>query len=192
MKLFKKLAAVAVAAVLALSMVGCGAANAGPSYKTELMNLLKDVASVVGESDAIENTSSMDTAAQVLLKNAQTAYDAQDGSKIVTKTLFVPENEPAKTDLLKAAGLNGKNALVSYMVDQNYASNYFNSMKYMEMLAMMMPGSDEITHKPVARDNQIEIGNLSTLEQTEKVEIGFARDQIGGKTYIVVVMAAAQ
>ena len=192
MKLFKKLAAVAVATVLALSMVGCGAANAGPSYKTELMNLLKDTASVVGESDAIENTSSMDTAAQVLLKNAQTAYDKLDGNKTVSKTLFVPDDATAKDDLLKAAGLTGKNALVSYMVDQNYASSYFNSMKYMEMLAKMMPRSDETTHQPVAQENQIEIGNLATLEQAEKVEVGFARGQIGDKTYIVVVMAAAQ
>ena len=73
MKLFKKLAAAALAAVLALSMVGCGKAEVGAAYKTELTNMLKD--SVYGTEATVENTTELDNAAQVLLANAQTEYD---------------------------------------------------------------------------------------------------------------------
>lgn len=43
MKLFKKMAAAALAAVLALSMVGCGAGSkGGTSTASELANMLVD------------------------------------------------------------------------------------------------------------------------------------------------------
>ena len=42
MKLFKKLAAAALAAVLALSMVGCGNASGFNSTKQFILNLMSD------------------------------------------------------------------------------------------------------------------------------------------------------
>ena len=44
MKLFKKLAAAALAAVLALSMVGCGNASGVNSTKQFILNLMSDAA----------------------------------------------------------------------------------------------------------------------------------------------------
>ena len=44
MKLFKKLAAAALAAVLALSMVGCGKANSVNSTKQFILNMMNDMA----------------------------------------------------------------------------------------------------------------------------------------------------
>ena len=49
MKLFKKLAAAALAAVLALSMVGCGNANSVNPTKQFVLNLIADIA---GQNDA--------------------------------------------------------------------------------------------------------------------------------------------
>ena len=51
MKLFKKLAAAALAAVLALSMVGCGKANSVNSTKQFVLDLMADYATL-GESSA--------------------------------------------------------------------------------------------------------------------------------------------
>ena len=48
MKLFKKLAAAALAAVLALSMVGCGKANSVNSTKQFILNMMNDMAVLTG------------------------------------------------------------------------------------------------------------------------------------------------
>ena len=50
MKLFKKLAAAALAAVLALSMVGCGKANSVNSTKQFVLDLMADYATL-GETE---------------------------------------------------------------------------------------------------------------------------------------------
>ena len=65
MKLFKKLAAAALAAVLALSMVGCGKANGVNSTKQLVLDLMADYANL-GEVE-LSNTAEMDGIAQKLL-----------------------------------------------------------------------------------------------------------------------------
>ena len=49
MKLFKKIAAIAVATVMMFSMVGCGAEKAGISQKEDIMNILEDTATLMSK-----------------------------------------------------------------------------------------------------------------------------------------------
>ena len=65
MKLFKKLAAAALAAVLALSMVGCGNASGVNSTKQFILNLMSDAA-VMTDTEC-HNTPELDGIAQKLL-----------------------------------------------------------------------------------------------------------------------------
>ena len=72
MKLFKKLAAAALAAVLALSMVGCGNASGVNSTKQFILNLMSDAA--VMTDTEYHNTPELDGIAQKLLTEANAAY----------------------------------------------------------------------------------------------------------------------
>ena len=75
MKLFKKLAAAALAAVLALSMVGCGKANSVNSTKQFVLDLMADYATL-GETE-LSNTAEMDGIAQKLLNKAAELYGTE-------------------------------------------------------------------------------------------------------------------
>lgn len=77
MKLFKKLAAAALAAVLALSMVGCGAGSkGGTSTASELANVLVDM---IGEREiSAKHTGEMDNLAAALATSAGNAENAKE------------------------------------------------------------------------------------------------------------------
>ena len=84
MKLFKKLAAAVLAAVLALSMVGCGKANSVNATKQLVLDLIADSAD---QNDAeINNTAAMDGIAQNLLNKAAELYGSEGyaGKPVVT------------------------------------------------------------------------------------------------------------
>ncbi len=70
MKLFKKLAAAALAAVLALSMVGCGAGGTGSALdlKNEVLNAIEDSYNMSNKTAT--HTTAMDTAAAALIGKA--------------------------------------------------------------------------------------------------------------------------
>ena len=75
MKLFKKLAAAALAAVLALSMVGCGAGSKGStSTASELANMLVD--SLDQTQIGAKHTGDMDNLAVALATRAFSAFPA--------------------------------------------------------------------------------------------------------------------
>ena len=80
MKLFKKLAAAALAAVLALSMVGCGAGGTGSALdlKNEVLNLVEDTYYMSGKTAT--HTTAMDTEAAKLIESAANA-GAEEGCK---------------------------------------------------------------------------------------------------------------
>lgn len=186
MKLFKKLAAAALAAVLALSMVGCGKAEVGAAYKTELTNMLKD--SVYGTEATVENTTELDNAAQVLLANAQTEYGKLTaeqkktvGDKQITDWLT------AETAVAKATGLKDKYCFVSFVENPNYVSNFGNQYKYIEMMEKLQPdynGNGQIQLK----SNQATVGSEVNKNKTKDVKVGFASGKLGDKTYVVMVM----
>ena len=185
MKLFKKLAAAALAAVLALSMVGCGKAEVGAAYKTELTNMLKD--SVYGTEATVENTTELDNAAQVLLPNAQTEY----GKLTAEQQKAVEDSQitgwlTAETAVAKATGLKDKYCFVSFVENPNYVSNFGSQLKYLEMMQKLQP--DYRNGQIVLDENQATVGSKANENKTKDVKVGFASGKLGDKTYVVMVM----
>lgn len=186
MKLFKKLAAAALAAVLALSMVGCGKAEVGAAYKTELVNLMKD--SVLGTEATIENTTELDNAAQVLLANAQTEYGklTADQQKAVSNCQITGWLT-AEAAVAKATGLKDKCCFVSFVENPNLVSNFGNQYKYAMMMESLTPsydGDNQIHLKP----NQAIVNSGAKKNDTKDAKVGFASGKLGDKTYVVMVM----
>ena len=171
MKLFKKLAAAALAAVLALSMVGCGNANSVKPTKQLALNLIADFA---GQNDAeINNTAAMDGIAQNLLNKAAELYGSEEhaGQSVV--------------DLLKAAsGTEGmgfeadKTYLVNYAEDYQFKCSLIpNAQKQYYFFTNLMQNGFTVQQQngPV------------TVQGVKKADVGVAVGKIGDKTYAVVV-----
>ena len=185
MKLFKKLAAAALAAVLALSMVGCGKAEVGTAYKTELVNMMKD--SMLGTEATVENTTELDNAAQVLLANAQTEYGKLTAEqKKAVQDSQITEWLIAKDAVAKATGLKDKYCFVSFVENPNYVSNFGNQYKYVEMMRNLQPQTN--AGQIVFEDNQAVVGEVANKNKTKDVKVGFASGKLGDKTYVVMVM----
>lgn len=186
MKLFKKLAAAALAAVLALSMVGCGKAEVGAAYKTELTNMLKD--SMYGTEATVENTTELDNAAQVLLANAQTEYGKLtpelqknfDESQIIDWLT-------AETAVKEATGLQGKYCFVSFVENPNLVSNFGSQFKYFMMMESLVPGRDNDSGQIHLKSNQDVVGDVAHKNTSKNVKVGFASGKLGDKTYVVMV-----
>ena len=87
MKLFKKLAAAALAAVLALSMVGCGAGGTGSALdlKNEVLNAIEDSYNMSNKTAT--HTTAMDTAAAALIEKAAADETAKDENVTVKELL---------------------------------------------------------------------------------------------------------
>ena len=119
MKLFKKLAAAALAAVLALSMVGCGKANSVNSTKQFVLDLMADYATL-GETE-LSNTAEMDGIAQKLLNKAAELYGTEGHA-----------GEPVG-ELLKAAS---KEADVGFDATKIYMVTYAEDYQYKSSLIM--------------------------------------------------------
>lgn len=163
MKLFKKLAA-----VLALSMVGCGNANSVNPTKQFALDLIADSAA---QGDAeINNTAAMDGIAQNLLNKAAELYGSKE------------QNDKSADALLKAASKEdgmgfeaGKTYLVSYAEDHQYKSSLISNT-YKQQFLFMNLTQNGFTVQPGSPIN------------TKKTDVGVAVGKIGDKTYAVVVM----
>jgi hypothetical protein len=163
MKLFKKLAAAALAAVLALSMVGCGATK-GITAK-ELLNLISD--SVMGDV-TIEQSNDMERLAEKLTANID---KAENKEATVTERLTDPK-------VVAAADIDAKKEV--YMVCA--AENYVPKSPYI---------SDEDVERSLVerlmRSTKV-IGNADSLGEINKAEAGIATVKIDGKEYFVMVL----
>ena len=163
MKLFKKLAAAALAAVLALSMVGCGATK-GITAK-ELLNLISD--SVMGDV-TIEQSNDMERLAEKLTANID---KAENKEATVTVRLTDPK-------VVAAADIDAKKEV--YMVCA--AENYVPKSPYI---------SDEDVERSLVerlmRSTKV-IGNADSLGEINKAEAGIATVKIDGKEYFVMVL----
>ena len=84
MKLFKKLAAAALAAVLALSMVGCGAGGTGSAFNTkeEVLNYICDYYYTYTYA---EKTANRDTTLDTLAADLITAANQAEGKEVREK-----------------------------------------------------------------------------------------------------------
>lgn len=164
MKLFKKLAAAALAAVLALSMVGCGNANSVNSTKQFILNMMNDMA-VMADIE-FHNTPELDGIAQKLLTEANAAYqDETQTDKTVNALLNVAA---AKKGVLK----KDTGYAISFVEDYQFKSSFIPEAQKQEMLMRMM--------------DTIEV-NGGHGDATE-ADVGVAVGKIGDKTYVVVVM----
>lgn len=173
MKLFKKLAAAALAAVLALSMVGCGNANSVNPTKQFVLDLIADSAA---QGDAeINNTAAMDGIAQNLLNKAAELYGSKE------------QNEKSADALLKAASKEdgmgfeaGKTYLVSYAEDHQYKSSLISNTYKQQFLFMNLQW------------NSFTVNSSDPVKNVKKADVGVAVGKIGDKTYAVVVMVPTE
>lgn len=169
MKLFKKLAAAALAAVLALSMVGCGKANSVNSTKQFVLDLMADYATL-GEAE-LSNTAEMDGIAQKLLNKAAELYGSKE------------QNEKSADALLKAAS---KEADVGFDAAKTYMVNYAEDYQYKSSLIMNAQKQYAFFSKLMTSGFTMPENGLNK-KVVKKADIGVAVGKIGDKTYVVVV-----
>lgn len=177
MKLFKKLAAAALAAVLALSMVGCGAGGTGSAFdlKNEVLGLIEDDYFMSGKTAT--HTTAMDTEAAKLIDAAATAGAAEDNNDTVQKLLqdngsgdyiaiFAPYTQ-LRTEFMQNVYISKMESALDWATDSD---NYGHTGPYDNMIVKI--GNPEI------RDN-------------DPIEIGAATGTIKGKNYLVLLVKKA-
>ena len=175
MKLFKKLAAAALAAVLALSMVGCGAGSKGStSTASELANMLVDTLDRM--QIGAKHTGEMDNLAAALATSAGNAENAKE-TKI--KDLLV---DPA---VLEAAGFTAEDLQnTAYFV--SYAENY-------KPQSPITTEEQKISWMANQTMNYIQkVGKSANLGNVDELELGAGTVKIGDTEYIVVVAKSVE
>lgn len=164
MKLFKKLAAVVLAAALALTMVGCG----GNSYamQNELLKISIDYMTDRGKT--VTHTKKADDLAAALL--AAAAQKEKEGTKaeellkdpaVIKAAGIDPEKTPCRVNLIndvqfKSSGIIGEHLKMEWMASVTSPGRFVP-------IGTSRPG-----------DN--------------KVEIGAATHKIGDKSYILILI----
>ena len=177
MKLFKKLAAAALAAVLALSMVGCGAGGTGSAFdlKNEVLDLIEDDYYMSGKTAT--HTTAMDTEAAKLIEKAATAGAAESNKDTVQELLqdngsgdyiaiFAPYTQ-LRTEFMQNVYISKMEGALDWATDSD---NYGHTGPYDNMIVKI--GNPEI------RDN-------------DPIEMGAATGTIKGKNYLVLLVKKA-
>lgn len=177
MKLFKKLAAAALAAVLALSMVGCGAGGTGSAFdlKNEVLGLIEDDYFMSGKTAT--HTTAMDTEAAKLIDAAANAGKVEGNNDTVQKLLqdngsgdyiaiFAPYTQ-LRTEFMQNVYISKMESALDWATDSD---NYGHTGPYDNMIVKI--GNPEI------RDN-------------DPIEIGAATGTIKGKNYLVLLVKKA-
>lgn len=170
MKLFKKLAAVVLAAALALTMVGCG----GNSYamQNELLKISIDYMTT-DRGDTVTHTKKADDLAAALLAAADTAAAQKENEGTKAKELL---KDPA---VIKAAGIDPEKTPCMFNpidVDSQIKSSGVMG-EFLKMQWMM----------EVTSPRQFE--RIGTFDPGDnKVEIGAATHKIGDKSYILILV----
>lgn len=177
MKLFKKLAAAALAAVLALSMVGCGAGGTGSAFdlKNEVLGLIEDDYFMSGKTAT--HTTAMDTEAAKLIDAAANAGKVEGNNDTVQKLLqdngsgdyiaiFAPYTQ-LRTEFMQNVYISKMEGALDWATDSD---NYGHTGPYDNMIVKI--GNPEI------RDN-------------DPIEIGAATGTIKGKNYLVLLVKKA-
>ena len=174
MKLFKKLAAAALAAVLALTMVGCGSSA---SLKDELLKLAIDQMTVAGSTAT--HSKELDALAAKLVQEADKAagQDAHKGEDV--KTILTAD------EVVKAAGIdtNANGYILNAALNIQFKSSG-TLMEYIQLQWMqdaINPWTDDGSNRAV---------KIGTIEQLgDNVDVGVAMGKIGGKEYVVILYA---
>ena len=165
MKLFKKIAAIAVATVMMFSMVGCGAEKAGISQKEDIMNILEDTATLMGGE--FTHDKKLDDVAQALIVEADKAY--KEG-KTVQELL-------TNDEVAKAAGIDTAKEGYMMSVTKNYTfkSDVMNQQKNTLLAQKLI--------------ENLQVGKPAAING--KAITGIAIGKIGGQEYIVLIAAAS-
>lgn len=166
MKLFKKLAAVVLAAALALTMVGCG----GNSYATQ-NELLKITIDQIGET--VTHTKKADEMAAALLAAADTAAEQMENKGVDAKELLQNPAviKAAKIDLEKTPCMFNPIDVDSQIKSSGVLGEFLKMQWMME----------------VTSPRQFE--RIGTFDPGDnKVEIGAATHKIGDKSYILILV----
>lgn len=176
MKLFKKLAAAALAAVLALSMVGCGAGGTGSALdlKNEVLNLVEDEYYLSGKTAT--HTTAMDTEAAALIAAAAKAGEAEGNNETVQELL-------QKYD---------KGNYIAIFAPYTQLRTEFMQNAY---ISQMRGALDWATANPRYPDSNsekmvAEIGHPG-ISDTNSIEMGAATGTIKGKNYLILLVKKA-
>lgn len=174
MKLFKKLAAAALAAVLALTMVGCGSSA---SLKDELLKVAMDQMTMTGSTAT--HSKELDALAARLVQEADKAagQDAHKGD--AAKTILTAD------EVVKAAGIN-TNAN-GYILNAAPNVQFKSSGTYMELLKMQWMGY--AVNPNTENDEPNKAVKIGTITLGDNVDVGVAMGKIGGKEYVVILYA---
>lgn len=160
MKLFKKLAAAALAAVLALSMVGCGAGGTGIGDITgAVKDYLADQIKMSYDITA-EHKDDLDTLAENLIREANKASKADENKD---KTVLQLVSDLAVT---KAAGIEDASSYRFVLIKSTFTSNYFNDHKV----------------------DGIGKSLMSQLDRYNPKGYGLANGKIGGTEYLLMLV----
>ena len=172
MKLFKKLAAAVLAAVLALSMVGCGKANSVNATKQLVLDLIADSADQNDMSTGeYHNTSEMDGIAQNLLNKAAELYGSEGYAGKPVVTLL---DAASKTEGMGFEA--GKTYQVSCAEDYQFKSSLIPNATKQQLFFMNLQW------------NSFTVNSSDPVKNVKKADVGVAVGKIGDKTYAVVVM----
>ena len=174
MKLFKKLAAAALAAVLALTMVGCGSSA---SLKDELLKLAMDRMTVAGSTAT--HSKELDALAAKLVQEADkvAGQDAHKGD--AAKTILTAD------EVVEAVGIdtNANGYILNAAPNVQFKSSGA-LMEYIQLQWMqdaINPWTDDGSNRAV---------KIGTIEQLgDNVDVGVAMGKIGGKEYVVILYA---
>lgn len=173
MKLFKKLAAAALAAVLALTMVGCGSSA---SLKDELLKLAIDQMTVAGSTAT--HSKELDALAAKLVQEADkvAGQDAHKGD--AAKTILTAD------EVVEAAGIdtNANGYILNAAPNVQFKSSGA-LMEYIQLQWMqdaINPWTDDGSNRAV---------KIGTITLGDNVDIGVAMGKIGGKEYVVILYA---
>lgn len=170
MKLFKKLAAAALAAVLALSMVGCGAGSKGStSTASELANMLVD--SLDQMQIGAKHTGDMDNLAVAL---ATSAGNAENAKETGIKDLLV------NNAVLKAAGFTAED-----LQNTAYFVSYVENYKPQSPFTTEEDKFDWMGGQII--QNRQNVGKRADLQNAKALELGVSTVKIGDTEYIVMV-----
>ena len=176
MKLFKKLAAVALAAVLALTMAGCGGSGS-VLMKDELLKLAMDQMTMNGSTAT--HSKELDALAAKLVQEADkvAGQDAHKGENV--KTILTAD------EVVKAAGIdtNANGYILNAALNIQFKSSG-TLMEYFQLQWMqdaINPWTDDGSNRAV---------KIGTIEQLgDNVDVGVAMGKIGGKEYVVILYA---
>lgn len=169
MKLFKKLAAAALAAALALTMVGCSGGNSY-AVQDELLKITIDNLTDVGET--VTQSKKADEMAAALLAAADTAAAQEANSGKDAGELLLDEKviEAAKIDPAKTP------CMVNLINDVQFKSSGMMG----EFLKMQWMAGATGLHRFAG------IGAFNPGDN--KVEIGVATHKIGDEDYILILL----